>query len=93
MVNVSWEDVLDYVDWLSRETGEEYRLLSESEWEYVARAGTVGRYHLGNGVGRNRANCYGCWESVGQTSRRRRWARFRRMNSVYMMSTGTYGSG
>ena len=60
VVDVSWEDVLDYVDWLSAETGEEYRLLSESEWEYVARAGTVGRYHWGNGVGRNRANCGGC---------------------------------
>ena len=58
--SVSWEDVLDYVDWLSAETGEEYRLLSESEWEYVARAGTVGRYHWGNGVGRSRANCDGC---------------------------------
>ena len=51
VVNVSWEDVLDYVDWLSRETGEEYRLLSESEWEYVARAGTVGRYHWGEWSG------------------------------------------
>ena len=40
VINVSWEDAQEYVRWLSRETGEEYRLLSEAEWEYVARAGT-----------------------------------------------------
>ena len=37
---VSWEDAKAYVDWLSGKTGEAYRLLSESEWEYVARGGT-----------------------------------------------------
>ena len=40
VINVGWEDARSYVDWLSKETGEEYRLLSESEWEYVARGGT-----------------------------------------------------
>ena len=40
VVCVSWKDAQAYVKWLSRETGEEYRLLSESEWEYVARGGT-----------------------------------------------------
>ena len=39
VVCVSWEDAKGYVKWLSRETGKEYRLLSESEWEYVARGG------------------------------------------------------
>ena len=39
VINVSWHDAQAYVRWLS-ETGEEYRLLSESEWEYVARGGT-----------------------------------------------------
>ena len=60
VVNVSWDDAQAYVGWLSRRTGQEYRLLSESEWEYAARAGTRARYHWGDSVGRNRANCGGC---------------------------------
>ena len=60
VINVSWKDADSYVRWLSRKTGQEYRLLSESEWEYVARAGTRTRYWWGNEIGRNRANCYGC---------------------------------
>ena len=60
VVNVSWEDAQAYVRWLSGRTGEAYRLLSEAEWEYVARAGTTTRYWWGNEIGRNRANCDGC---------------------------------
>ena len=61
VINVSWEDAQAYVLWLSRETGEVYRLLSESEWEYVARAGTTTRYHWGDAIGRDLASCMlGC---------------------------------
>ena len=59
-VDVSWEDAKSYVAWLSSQTGEEYRLLSESEWEYAARAGTATKYSWGDETGRNRANCDGC---------------------------------
>ena len=60
VINVSWEDVQGYVAWLSRETGEEYRLPSEAEWEYAARAGTETRYSWGDEIGSNRASCTGC---------------------------------
>ena len=60
VIYVSWEDAQGYVRWLSGRTGEAYRLLNESEWEYVARAGTTTRYWWGNEIGRNRANCDGC---------------------------------
>ena len=60
VVNVSWEDAKAYVEWLRRRTGKRYRLLSEAEWEYAARAGTETKYWWGDGVGRNRANCDGC---------------------------------
>ena len=60
VVNVSWHDAQTYVVWLSRETGEAYRLPSEAEWEYAARAGTETRYSWGNDLGRGKANCDGC---------------------------------
>ena len=65
---MSWEDAQSYVSWLSRETGEVYRLPSESEWEYAARAGTATSYSWGNEIGWNRANCDGCgsqWDEEG----------------------------
>ena len=60
VINVNWDDAKRYVGWLSWKTGKGYRLLSESEWEYVTRAGTDTSYWWGNEIGRNRANCDGC---------------------------------
>ena len=59
MINVSWEDAKAYAAWLSEQTGKRYRLPSESEWEYAARAGTETAYSWGNEIGVNRANCDG----------------------------------
>ena len=64
VTNVSWNDAKEYVAWLSKETGEEYRLPSESEWEYAARAGSATQYSWGNEIDVNRANCWD-WENLG----------------------------
>ncbi len=58
--NVSWDDALAYTRWLSKQTGKKYRLLSESEWEYVARAGTTRPFWWGNSAGSGNAHCFDC---------------------------------
>lgn len=57
---VRWTDAEAYARWLSRKTGQVYRLPSESEWEYAARAGTETARYWGDRKGRGRANCDGC---------------------------------
>ncbi len=59
-INVTWDDAKKYVEWLSLMTGKPYRLLSEAEWEYVARAGTASAYPWGDDIGHGNANCKGC---------------------------------
>ena len=59
VVCVNWDDAQAYGRWLSRETGERYRLLSESEWEYVARAGSTGPFHTGATISPEQANYNG----------------------------------
>jgi formylglycine-generating enzyme required for sulfatase activity len=73
-INVTWNDAQTYVKWLSGITGKEYRLLSEAEFEYAARSGTLTNYPWGDEIklaGKAMANCDGCgsrWDGK-QTAR------------------------
>jgi len=59
VIRVSWNDAQEYVQWLSAKTGHAYRLLSESEWEYAARAGTTTPFHTGRTISTEQANYNG----------------------------------
>ena len=74
VVCVNWRDAQVYVKWLSRKTGESYRLLSEAEWEYVARGGTQTAWYWGddktaqcrhaNGFDRSAGQRYPKWKTA-----------------------------
>jgi len=60
VINVSWDDAVLYTTWLSKKTGKSYRLLTEAEFEYAARANSTTVYPWGNEIGNGNANCRGC---------------------------------
>jgi len=83
VINVSWNDAQEYVRWLSQRTHQAYRLLSESEWEYAARAGTTTMFWTGGNVDRSQAqyganrtrpvgtfrpNAFGLYDTIGNVS-------------------------
>lgn len=65
VINVNWNDAKAYVAWLSKKTGKAYRLLSEAEREYVARAGTETPFWWGSSITPDRANYDGNYTYVG----------------------------
>jgi formylglycine-generating enzyme required for sulfatase activity len=68
VVNVSWNDAKEYVVWLSGKTGKPYRLLTEAEWEYAARAGSTGKYAFGETLDAKQAKFSTGKQSVGETA-------------------------
>jgi len=67
VINVSWDAAQTYVQWLSRKTGQRYRLLSEAEWEYAARAGTTTPFSTGDTITTDQANFDGNGVDRGKT--------------------------
>ncbi|MBS1201611.1 MAG: hypothetical protein H6R22_120 [Chromatiaceae bacterium] len=66
--NLSWDDARAYVAWLSKKTGQAYRLPSEAEWEYAASGGKTTAFWWGNEAGKGNANCSDCgseWDARG----------------------------
>jgi formylglycine-generating enzyme required for sulfatase activity len=98
-IDVSWDDVTkEFLPWLSRKAGKTYRLLTEAEWEYAARAGTTTPFSTGRTITPEQANfdgdqTYGGGAKGVSGSRRSMSARSRRMRSACTTCTATFGSG
>lgn len=69
VINVTFFDAKRYLEWISKKTGERYRLPSEAEWEYADRGGATTLWWWGDKVGKDNANCKDCksqWSDGGE---------------------------
>ena len=69
VVNVSWNDAVEFCKWLSEKEGKEYRLPTEAEWEYACRAGSTDRFFFGN-----KENDLVKYSNVADSSLKRKYA-------------------
>ena len=106
VVCVSWADARDYTAWLTKKTGARYRLPSEAEWEYAARAGTASPYYWGtsgdrecahmNGADRSLMRAVPSWEKAIQAALSKGESGSRLIecddNSAFTSPVGTYGA-
>jgi formylglycine-generating enzyme required for sulfatase activity len=89
VVNVSWDAALGYIDWLSKKTGRKYRLPSEAEWEYAARAGAKTTFPWGDKIGQDNAQCGQCGSHLDyrqpapQGSFKAHWGLYDMVGNVY----------
>jgi formylglycine-generating enzyme required for sulfatase activity len=60
VIDVSWDDAKVFLAWLAQKSGKRYRLPSEAEWEYAARAGTTTAFWWGRTADKGHANCEDC---------------------------------
>jgi formylglycine-generating enzyme required for sulfatase activity/CRP-like cAMP-binding protein/chromosome segregation ATPase len=65
VINVSWKDASAYAEWLSRQTGHTYRLPTEAQWEFVARAGSTTPHWWPESSNEIPANCFDCGSRWG----------------------------
>nr|VFJ72350.1 MAG: Formylglycine-generating enzyme, required for sulfatase activity, contains SUMF1/FGE domain [Candidatus Kentron sp. FW] len=65
VINVSWKDAVAYAAWLGKESSQDYRLPSEAEWEYAARAGTTTPFYTGDCIHTDQANYKGKLDYIG----------------------------
>ncbi len=91
VVCITWFDAQDYVNWLSQKTGGTYRLLTEAEWEYAARAGTTTPYPWGPVASHENAN-YGLDSGffIGHVSGRDQWEKTSPVGSFPPNAFGLY---
>lgn len=95
VVCVSEKDSLAYLAWLSKTTDQKYRLPSETEWEYVARAGNDKNFWWGNDIGNGKANCAYCgsrWSNLStapvQSFRSNDFGLFDTVGNVWELTKG-----